>query len=60
MSRHLIPVRGAHRDRHEARDGWWWTQAAPARRQSQGGKPWANTARTRPVQLSRTAKPCRP
>ena len=25
MSNHLIPVRGAYRDRHETRDEPWWT-----------------------------------
>ena len=38
FSPHLIPVRGAYRDRHETWDGLRWTLVTSARKVSQGGK----------------------
>src|SRR6478735_2394618 len=38
-SRHLAPVRGAYRDRHETRGELRWTLVTSARKASQGGKP---------------------
>ncbi|WP_262048504.1 hypothetical protein [Bradyrhizobium sp. Bra78] len=50
--RHLIPVRGAYRDRHETRDGLWRTLAALARRASQGGKTVSDSGAQRPVRFA--------
>jgi hypothetical protein len=53
-------AKGRYRDRHDTRDGTWWTQAASARRRFAGRSPRERRPRAHDRRSQRTAKSCGP